>query len=364
MRPPHTHHPHQPLTESFQQDIVHRLPSQSPLLFAAKKQKNLSFETIAKALGREEVAVAALFYGQAKASEEDVKNLAKVLDIPEAKLMETEMTGWPDRGRQMEMPPKEPLVYRLFEIVQNYGYAYKAVMNEKFGDGIMSAISFSTKVEKEEDDKGTWCVITLRGKWYVLLCLLGLLLRHADFCDTGFRSHASRVTASNDRLTRCSICGWTLMLFTTYQHNALPVIRLFCASCCSNWSFLMGSLPTSSQRHYTHAIALPTAHIALSKTSDATSSTLPQSPAQHLPRTLTSTALLFILPDANIPLHSPDAFTANTLRLDIDNHSHQSRTARRQWAPIIRRQTGAAARRTASARQSRRSTLPPTRQPH
>ena len=64
------------------------------------------------------------------------------------------------------MPPKEPLIYRLFEIVQNYGYAYKAVLNEKFGDGIMSAISFSTKVEKETDEKGDWAVITLRGKWY------------------------------------------------------------------------------------------------------------------------------------------------------------------------------------------------------
>ena len=64
----------------------------------------------------------------------------------------------------MEMPPKEPLMYRLFEIVQNYGYAYKAVLNEKFGDGIMSAISFSTTVDREEDDKGTWVKITLRGK--------------------------------------------------------------------------------------------------------------------------------------------------------------------------------------------------------
>lgn len=148
-----------------QGDIVHRLPSQSPLLFAAKKEKNLSFETIAKALGREDVAVAALFFGQAKASPEDVTKLSEILGIPESELLKTEMTGWPDRGRQMEMPPKEPLVYRLFEIIQNYGYAYKAVMNEKFGDGIMSAITFSTKVEKEEDDKGTWCVITLRGKW-------------------------------------------------------------------------------------------------------------------------------------------------------------------------------------------------------
>lgn len=67
------------------------------------------------------------------------------------------------------MPPKEPLIYRLYEIVQNYGYAYKAVLNEKFGDGIMSAISFSTKVEKETDQDGNnWAVITLRGKWLVL----------------------------------------------------------------------------------------------------------------------------------------------------------------------------------------------------
>lgn len=79
--------------------------------------------------------------------------------------MATEITALPDRGRSMEMPPREPLMYRLYEIVQNYGYAYKAVLNEKFGDGIMSAISFSTKVEKETDDKGDWVKITLRGKW-------------------------------------------------------------------------------------------------------------------------------------------------------------------------------------------------------
>ena len=51
--------------------------------------------------------------------------------------------------------------------MQNYGYAYKAVINEKFGDGIMSAITFSTTVDKETDEKGDWVVIKLRGKWYV-----------------------------------------------------------------------------------------------------------------------------------------------------------------------------------------------------
>jgi len=110
-----------------------------------------------------------MFYGQARASPEDIAKLSSFLDIDHATL-ESQLSGFPDRGKSVEMPPKEPLIYRLYEIVQNYGYAYKAVLNEKFGDGIMSAISFSTKVEKETDKDGNnWAVITLRGKWWVSL---------------------------------------------------------------------------------------------------------------------------------------------------------------------------------------------------
>jgi cyanate lyase len=94
-----------------------------------------------------------------------VKKLSSILGVSETLLAE-QLLGFPDRGRAGPMPPVEPLIYRLYEIVQNYGYAYKAVLNEKFGDGIMSAISFSTKVEKETDDQGNnWAVITMRGKW-------------------------------------------------------------------------------------------------------------------------------------------------------------------------------------------------------
>lgn len=151
-------------------------------LFQAKAKKGVTFEELAKVVGREEVAVAAIFYGQTKASPEDIKNLSQFLDIDHASL-EQQLGGFPDRGKSVEMPPKEPLIYRLYEIVQNYGYAYKAVLNEKFGDGIMSAIAFSTSVEKEVDNDGvTWVSnqdpdikgqwtdvqqvnIKLRGKW-------------------------------------------------------------------------------------------------------------------------------------------------------------------------------------------------------
>ncbi|KAF2838267.1 Cyanase [Patellaria atrata CBS 101060] len=149
---------------TLDKSLIPRLPESSPTLFEAKKARNLTFEDIARKLGREEVAVAALFYGQAKASPEDIKNLSELFDVPH-EVLENQLSAWPDRGRTLDMPPKEPLIYRLYEIVQNYGYAYKAVLNEKFGDGIMSAISFSTKVEKETDEKGDWVVITLRGKW-------------------------------------------------------------------------------------------------------------------------------------------------------------------------------------------------------
>lgn len=141
------------------------LPASAETLFKAKSTKKLSFEEIAQHIGRNEVAAAAIFYGQAKASAEDIQKLSSLLEIPH-ELLESQLSGFPDRGRSVPMPPKEPLIYRLYEIVQNYGYAYKAVLNEKFGDGIMSAISFSTKVEKETDKDGNnWAVITLRGKW-------------------------------------------------------------------------------------------------------------------------------------------------------------------------------------------------------
>lgn len=155
------------LTNCLQSTLRDRLPVQAPSLFEAKAAKNLTFEDIAKQLGRNEVAVAAIFYGQAQTTSEDAEKLADILGVDKSTLGK-QLAGYPFRGQVMDMPPKEPLIYRLYEIVQNYGYAYKAVLNEKFGDGIMSAISFSTKVEKETDKDGNnWAVITLRGKWYV-----------------------------------------------------------------------------------------------------------------------------------------------------------------------------------------------------
>lgn len=34
------------------------------------------------------------------------------------------------------MPPRDPTLYRLYEIILVYGYGIKSVIHEKFGDGM------------------------------------------------------------------------------------------------------------------------------------------------------------------------------------------------------------------------------------
>jgi cyanate lyase len=61
--------------------------------------------------------------------------------------------------------PTDPFVYRFYEIMQVYGMPLKAVVQERFGDGIMSAIDFTLQVDKEEDPKGDRVKITMNGKF-------------------------------------------------------------------------------------------------------------------------------------------------------------------------------------------------------
>lgn len=115
--------------------LLARLPAIAKDLFAAKAEKNLTFESIGAKLGKHEIWVASVFYGQAKPEESDIKALAALLDIEETTL--TTALGpqyFPDKGKLIDLPPRDPLLYRLYEIVQNFGYAYKAIIHEKFGD--------------------------------------------------------------------------------------------------------------------------------------------------------------------------------------------------------------------------------------
>ncbi len=69
----------------------------------------------------------------------------------------------PYRGTQM--PPTDPLIYRFYEMVMVNGPAWKALIEEEFGDGIMSAIDFDFDFERQANPKGDRVKITMSGKF-------------------------------------------------------------------------------------------------------------------------------------------------------------------------------------------------------
>ena len=67
--------------------------------------------------------------------------------------------------RGTAMPPTDPLIYRFYELVMVNGPAWKALIEEEFGDGIMSAIDFNMEIEREPNAKGDRVKITMSGKF-------------------------------------------------------------------------------------------------------------------------------------------------------------------------------------------------------
>ena len=138
------------------------IPEITQKLLVAKKDKGLSFTDLEKILGRDEVWIAAVIYRQASASEKEAKLLVEALGLDESDV--EELTEYPVKGLG-PVVPTDPLIYRFYEIMQVYGMPIKAVIHEKFGDGIMSAIDFTLDIEKEEDPKGDRVKVIMSGKF-------------------------------------------------------------------------------------------------------------------------------------------------------------------------------------------------------
>jgi cyanate lyase len=132
-------------------------------ILAAKKQKGLTFEALAKAVGRHKVWVTSALYGQATMSSEEAQKAVAVLGLgPEVAAVLQEI---PSKGSVGQTVPVDPLIYRFHEITQVYGTTIKAIIHEMFGDGIMSAINFELDIQKKEDPKGDRVVVTMNGKF-------------------------------------------------------------------------------------------------------------------------------------------------------------------------------------------------------
>lgn len=146
--------------------ILSTLPNVFTSLHEAKVKSKLTFAQLAEAIGRSEWYTTAIFYGQARPDKGDVDKLSSALGLQQGYLEGAFGDDFfPLRGLG-EFPPQDPVLYRLYEVIVVYGYPLKHMINEKFGDGIMSAIDFEGDVEKVKGSAGEDRVkITLNGKF-------------------------------------------------------------------------------------------------------------------------------------------------------------------------------------------------------
>jgi cyanate lyase len=133
------------------------------LIADARRTKGLTYAEIAERIGRPKVWTAAALLGQHPFDEASATALVDLLELPPT--VEPVLREVPLRGGLEDPVPTDPTIYRLYEVVQVYGPALKALIHEEFGDGIMSAITFDMDIEREPNPAGDRVRITMSGKF-------------------------------------------------------------------------------------------------------------------------------------------------------------------------------------------------------
>ena len=129
-----------------------------------KREKGWTWKHITDEIGgMSPVLVIGALLGQHKLVKPLAKKAAALFGLTSAE--EAMLNEVPMRGTGTPMPPTDPLIYRFYELVLVNGPAWKAIIEEEFGDGIMSAIDFNMEFEREPNPKGDRVKITMSGKF-------------------------------------------------------------------------------------------------------------------------------------------------------------------------------------------------------
>lgn len=131
-------------------------------LLDIKRENGWNWKFITDAIGgMSPILVVGAILGQMKLTKELAERAKKLFDLSDS---ETRLLNEvPMRG--MAMPPTDPLIYRFYEMVMVNGLAWKALIEEEFGDGIMSAIDFDLQLDRLAHDKGDRVQLIMSGKF-------------------------------------------------------------------------------------------------------------------------------------------------------------------------------------------------------
>jgi cyanate lyase len=127
-----------------------------------KRERGWTWKFIAQEIGgMSPVLIIGALLGQMKLVRPQAEKAAELFGLSEAEkrlLNEVPVRGTP-------MPRTDPLIYRFYELVMINGPALKALIEEEFGDGIMSAIDFDLALERQPDPRGDRVKLTMSGKF-------------------------------------------------------------------------------------------------------------------------------------------------------------------------------------------------------
>jgi cyanate lyase len=127
-----------------------------------KREKGWTWKHVTDEIGgMSPILVVGALLGQMKLVKPLAKAAAELFGLSESE--ERMLNEVPYRGTAM--PPTDPLLYRFYEMVMVNGPAWKALIEEEFGDGIMSAIDFDIAIEREANPKGDRVKIVMSGKF-------------------------------------------------------------------------------------------------------------------------------------------------------------------------------------------------------
>ena len=131
-------------------------------LLGIKREKGWSWKYICGEIGgMSPVLITGAFLGQMKFTKPQAAKAAELFGLNKSE--QALLNEVPYRGSAM--PPTDPLIYRLYELVMVNGPALKVLIEEEFGDGIMSAIDFDMTIDRQADPKGDRVKLSMSGKF-------------------------------------------------------------------------------------------------------------------------------------------------------------------------------------------------------
>ena len=130
---------------------------------AVKKQKGWSWVEVAERLGYSPTWTCAACLGQMSMLPETAEKAGVLFDLTDEEVQI--LQDIPYRGSLPTQVPTDPVIYRFYELLQVYGTTWKELIQEEFGDGIMSAIDFDMALDRQPDQKGDRVRVAMSGKF-------------------------------------------------------------------------------------------------------------------------------------------------------------------------------------------------------